>query len=223
MFFIAVCFLLYFDFYIYLTELKSVMIDYIKGEITELNPTYVVVETAGVGYFINIALPTYSALNGKKTCKLFVYEAIREDAYNLFGFLNQVERELFLLLISVSGIGPNTGRMIMSSYEAVEIQQMIATGNAIALNSIKGIGPKTAQRIIIDLKDKIIKLNIDSDLDLSTQPPHHLSVETRQEAVSALVMLGFSTNIAQKAVDSVLKAQPDIHVEQLIKLALKNI
>lgn len=196
------------------------MIDYIKGEITELNPTYAVVETAGIGYFINIALPVYSVLNGQKTGKLYIYEAIREDAYNLYGFLNQADRQLFLMLISVSGIGANTARMIMSSYAVAEIQQMIATGNAVALSSIKGIGAKTAQRIIVDLKDKIIKLNVISDMDL---PQQQISGEVRDEAVSALVMLGFAANVSQKAVDGILKSQSDVSVEQLIKLALKNI
>lgn len=196
------------------------MIDYIKGEITELNPTYAVVETAGIGYFINIALPVYSALNGQKNGKLYVYEVIREDAHSLFGFLNQADRQLFLMLISVSGIGANTARMIMSSYAVPEIQQMIATGNAVALSSIKGIGAKTAQRIIVDLKDKIIKLNVISDMDL---PQQQISGEVRDEAVSALVMLGFAANVSQKAVDGILKSQSDVSVEQLIKLALKNI
>jgi Holliday junction DNA helicase RuvA len=196
------------------------MIDYIKGEITELNPTYAVVETAGIGYFINIALPVYSALNGQKNGKLYVYEVIREDAHSLFGFLNQADRQLFLMLISVSGIGANTARMIMSSYAVVEIQQMIATGNAVALSSIKGIGAKTAQRIIVDLKDKIIKLNVISDMNL---PQQQVSGEVRDEAVSALVMLGFAANVSQKAVDGILKSQSDVSVEQLIKLALKNI
>ena len=196
------------------------MIDYIKGEITELNPTYAVVETAGIGYFINIALPVYSALNGQKNGKLYVYEVIREDAHSLFGFLNQADRQLFLMLISVSGIGANTARMIMSSYAVAEVQQMIATGNAVALSSIKGIGAKTAQRIIVDLKDKIIKLNVISDMDL---PQQQISGEVRDEAVSALVMLGVASNVSQKAVDGILKSQSDVSVEQLIKLALKNI
>ncbi len=198
------------------------MIDYIKGEITEINPTYVVLETAGIGYSINIALPVYSALNGKTSCKLFVYEAIREDAYNLFGFLSQADRQLFLMLISVSGIGANTARMIMSSYSTQEIQQMIATENVPALTSIKGIGAKTAQRIIVDLKDKMIKLQsaVDDDSLVAQLQP---SNAVRNEAVSALVMLGFTANASQKAVDSILKKQADIHVEDLIKLALKSI
>ncbi|GAB1415559.1 Holliday junction branch migration protein RuvA [Paludibacter sp.] len=196
------------------------MIDYIKGNIAELNPTFVVIETSGVGYFINIALPVFSVLNGQTNTKLFVYEAIREDAFTLYGFLTQTDRQLFLMLISVSGIGANTARMIMSSFSAAEIKQLIATENVRALSSIKGIGAKTAQRIIVDLKDKIIKLNVVSDNEISTLPIHN---EVRDEAVSALLMLGFATGVSQKAVDSILKSQPDIKVEQLIKLALKSI
>jgi Holliday junction DNA helicase RuvA len=196
------------------------MIDYIKGNVAELNPTYVVIETAGVGYFINIALPIFSTLNGQATAKLFIYEAIREDAYTLFGFMTQTDRQLFLMLISVSGIGANTARMIMSSFSAAEIKQLIATENVRSLSSIKGIGAKTAQRIIVDLKDKIIKLNVSSDSEISTMPVHN---EVRDEALSALLMLGFASGVSQKAIDSILKTQPDITVEQLIKLALKNI
>lgn len=196
------------------------MIDYIQGEITELNPTYAVLETGGIGYFINIALPVYSKLNGQKKAKLFIHEVIREDAHLLFGFLKPGERQLFLMLISVTGIGANTARMIQSSYSVDELQHMIATGNVAALNAIKGIGAKTAQLIIVSLKDKILKLTPDSD---STTPTVFVGNETREEAVSALVMLGFSANLTQKAVDAILKTQPDINVEQLIKLALKSI
>ncbi len=194
------------------------MIDYIKGEIAELTPTYVVIETGNIGYFIHITLPTYSALSGLKEARLFVYEAIREDAFVLYGFLTQTERQLFLLLISVSGIGPNTGRMIMSSYSAQEIQEMIATGNVVALNSIKGIGTKTAQRIIVDLKDKILKIG---GVDASQMPNLDVISETKSEAVAALVMLGFTAAMSQKSVDRILKEQPGIGVEQVIKLALK--
>jgi Holliday junction DNA helicase RuvA len=194
------------------------MIDYIKGDLTELNPAYAVIETAGVGYCIHIALPTYSALQGKTSAKLFVYEAIREDAHVLFGFLTQAERQLFLLLISVSGIGANTARMILSSYSAQEIQEMIATGNVVALNSIKGIGTKTAQRIIVDLKDKIVKVAGMSEQALFNTPENSL---IKDEAVAALTMLGFSAAMSQKAVAKILKEQPEMQVELLIKLALK--
>ena len=195
------------------------MIDYIKGEIAELTPATVIIETAGVGYCIHISLPTFSVLQGRKEAKLFVYEVIREDAHLLYGFTNQAERQLFLLLISVSGVGANTARMIMSSYSASEIQEMIATGNVTALNAIKGIGAKTAQRIIVDLKDKIMKVagmeNNDLQLFASTASP------VKDEAVSALVMLGFAANASQKVIDSILKKEPTLKVEQLIKLALK--
>ena len=194
------------------------MIDYIKGEITELTPAYVVLETGGIGYFVHITLPTFSFLGEQPTAKLFVYESIREDAHVLYGFRLQSERQLFLLLISVSGIGANTARMFMSSYSAQEILEMIATGNVSALNAIKGIGTKTAQRIIVDLKDKIVKGVGGSDL-LNLIPNEQ--TEQKEEAVSALVMLGFAAAASQKTVERILKEQPTLKVEQLIKLALK--
>jgi Holliday junction DNA helicase RuvA len=194
------------------------MIDYIKGEITELTPAYVVLETNGIGYFIHITLPTFSFLGEQTKAKLFVYEAIREDAYVLYGFRFQSERHLFLLLISVSGIGANTARMIMSSYTALEIQEMIASGNVSALNAIKGIGTKTAQRIIVDLKDKIIKGTGGSDITNLDLNKH---AEQKEEAVSALIMLGFASAASQKTVEKILHEQPTLKVEQLIKLALK--
>ena len=195
------------------------MFDYIKGEPTELTPAYVVLETGGVGYCVNITLPTFSALSGKTNAKLYVYEAIREDAHLLYGFMNQAERQLFLLLISVSGIGANTARMIMSSYSSQEIQEMIATGNVVALNAIKGIGSKTAQRIIVDLKDKIQKIALAPGQ--SSNPVFAANNELKEEAVSALVMLGFAAAATQKTVDQILKSEPHLRVEQLIKMALK--
>lgn len=194
------------------------MIDYIKGEIKELTPAYVVLETAGIGYFINITLPTFSFLSEQTSTKLFIYESIREDAHVLYGFRFQSERQLFLLLISVSGIGANTARMIMSSYSAQEIQEMIASGNVSALNAIKGIGTKTAQRIIVDLKDKIVKGVGNSEFP---QLISNAVNERKEEAISALVMLGFASAASQKTVDKILKDQPELKVEQLIKLALK--
>jgi len=194
------------------------MIDYIKGDITELTPANVVLETNGVGYFIHITLPTFSYLDEQTNAKLFVYEAIREDAYVLYGFRYQSERHLFLLLISVSGIGANTARMIMSSYSAQEIQEMIASGNVVALNAIKGIGTKTAQRIIVDLKDKIVKGVGGSDLpNIAT----NIHAQQKEEAVSALIMLGFAPAASQKTVERILIEQPSLKVEQLIKIALK--
>lgn len=195
------------------------MIDYIHGELAELNPTYAVIETAGIGYYINIALPTFTALNGNTRAKLFVYEAIREDAHSLYGFIHPSERQLFLMLISVSGIGANTARMIMSSYGVAEIQQMIATSNAAALSAVKGIGPKTAQRIIVDLRDKVLKLNLS---DSNSSQVIAATGETRDEAIQALVMLGFAAGVSQKVVDQVLKQDPGMQVAQLIRTALKS-
>ena len=141
------------------------MIEYIKGNLADLNPAYAVLEAAGVGYAINIALPTYSALVGKENAetRLYVTEIIREDTHDLYGFFTRGERELFLMLMTVSGIGANTARMIMSAFSAAEIRQIIATGNARALSQVKGLGPKTAQRIIVDLKDKVLKIDLGAE------------------------------------------------------------
>ncbi len=196
------------------------MIDYIKGPIVELTPTNTVIESNGIGYFINIALRTYTELKNQNETKLFIYEVIREDVYNLFGFLSKDERELFLLLISVSGIGANTARVIMSSYSTQELQQLIATGNATALNAIKGIGPKTAQRIIIDLKDKILKIAVSDKKEIDVTSILEIN-SVREETLSALTMLGFSPLASQKVVDKILKENSDVKVEQALKLALK--
>ena len=209
------------------------MIEYIKGNLTDLTPTYAVVEAAGVGYAINIALPTFSALAGKENTetKLFVTEIIREDTHDLFGFFTRGERELFLMLMTVSGIGANTARMIMSAYTAVEIRQIIATGNARALSQVKGLGPKTAQRIIVDLKDKVLKIDLGTDAQIGSESfsaggaaaesGAELCSEVKQEAVSALTMLGFAAAASGKVVDKILKTEPDASVEQVIKQALK--
>lgn len=191
------------------------MIEYITGQITDLTPASVVLECNGIGYFLNISLTTYSALSSKTAGRLFVYEAIREDAYVLYGFLDRRERELFLALISVSGVGPNTARMILSSLTPAELEQVIASGNVSLLKGVKGIGAKTAERIIVDLKDKI-KPGGDT-LSIST-PSHN---EAQEEAVAALVMLGFSQAQSQKAVQKLLKESPLLKVEALIKAALK--
>ena len=208
------------------------MIDYIKGELTFLTPTYAVIEAAGVGYQINIALTSYSALVGKEgqVTKLFVTEIIREDTHDLFGFFTTGERELFVMLMTVSGIGANTARMIMSAYSAAEIRQIIATGNARALSQVKGLGPKTAQRIIVDLKDKVLKIDLadgnrgeigDEARRLFGEEPQSVDSPVKQEAVSALVMLGFAATASGKVVDKILKAAPESSVEQVIKQALK--
>jgi len=191
------------------------MIDYIKGDITELTPASVTVETYGIGYFINISLNTYTSLNGQKNTKLYIYEAIREDAHQLFGFFEKRERELFMLLISVSGIGASTARMILSSMTPQELTNVIASGNSDMLKTVKGIGLKTAQRVIVDLKDKI-KVDGIQQVEMFT-----ISNPAGEEAVAALVMLGFVQQASQKVVSKVLKDKPDSTVEQIIKTALK--
>ena len=207
------------------------MIEYIKGQLTDLNPTYVVIEAAGVGYAINIALPTYSELVGKEgqESRLYITEIIREDAHELFGFFTKGERELFVMLMTVSGIGANTARMIMSAYSAAEIRQIIATGNARALAQVKGLGPKTAQRIIVDLKDKVLKIDLGNEakgerleaMELLGEEASIVDSAVKQEAISALVMLGFAATASGKVVDKILKAAPESSVEQVIKQALK--
>ena len=204
------------------------MIEYIKGNLADLAPTCAVIEAAGVGYAINIALPSYSALVGKENTetKLFVTEIIREDTHDLYGFFTRGERELFLMLMTVSGIGANTARMIMSAYTASEIRQIIATGNARALSQVKGLGPKTAQRIIVDLKDKVLKVDLENQAQgIKSQDGLLSSVEVdnevKQEAVSALTMLGFAAAASGKVVDKILTADANASVEQVIKQALK--
>jgi len=193
------------------------MLDYIKGEIIELTPASVIVEAGDLGYFIHISLNTYSALTGLRNCKIYVYEVIREDAHLLFGFMEKRERELFLLLISVSGIGANTARMILSSLAVYELESVISLGNASALKTIKGIGSKTAERIIIDLKDKV-KLSEETAAKTASS---RVDSETVQEAVSALMMLGFNQPASQKTVGKIVKDNPALSVEQIIKNALK--
>ena len=200
------------------------MIDYLKGTIAELTPTVVVVECGGVGYAVNIALPTYTALQDKEEGKLYVTEIIREDAHLLFGFLNKGERELFMLLTSVSGIGPNTARVIMSNYSAGEVRQIIATGNVAALSHVKGIGGKTAQRIVVDLKDKVLKIDLGTTVStLEELPEQNMDNEIKQEAVSALTMLGFAAAASAKVVDKILRDEPAMAVEKVIRLALKQL
>lgn len=195
-------------------KLKN-MIDYIKGEIAELTPASVTVEAYGIGYFINISLNTYSALSGQKSAKLYIYEAIREDAYQLFGFSDRHERELFIHLISVSGVGASTARMILSSMNPKELAAVISAGNADLLKTVKGIGLKTAQRIIVELKDKVKTDDMAQGEMLMALNP------SGEEAIAALVMLGFPQAASQKAVSRILKDAPDSKVEEIIKIALK--
>ena len=194
------------------------MIEYIKGEIVELTPARLILECGGVGYELNISLTTYSAFNGKKTGKLFVYEVIREDAHLLFGFAERVERELFLLLTSVSGVGPNTARMILSSLPPKELVEAIASKNEAVLTAVKGIGLKTAQRILVDLKNKVKNVEGLAPVEVTEAPSTGAVAE---EAVAALVMLGFQKAASQKAVTAILKGSPAMAVEQVIKTALR--
>ncbi len=191
------------------------MIDYIKGEVAELTPTTVTVETYGVGYSLSISLNTYSSLSGKKEVKLYVHEAIREDAYQLYGFFDKYEREIFRQLISVSGVGPSTGRMFLSSMTPEELAQSIASGDVNVLKTVKGIGVKTAQRLIVELKDKI---HTDGIGELPMVGATH---PVSEEAVAALVMLGFVQKTSEKVVVQIVKENPAISVEQTIKKALK--
>ena len=199
------------------------MIDYIKGELTELTPAIAVVEAAGVGYAMNISLNTFSAIQGKKEVKLYAYESIREDAHVLFGFASKKEREMFLLLITVSGVGPNTARMVLSSMSPAELCNSISTGNERMIKTIKGIGLKTAQRIIVDLRDKIVSLGITEEIPVGGTMQQPVNSEVKEEAVSALTMRGFSPAPSQKVVVQILKDNPDLPVEQVIKMALKLI
>ena len=203
------------------------MFEYIKGELTELTPALAVVEAAGVGYAINISLNTYSAIQGKKEVRLFIHEAIsaggRDDSFTLYGFATKKERELYRLLITVSGVGANTARMILSSLSASELGNAIASGNDKLLKSVKGIGLKTAQRIIVDLKDKVLSLGITQEMSATGVGQPIVESPVKEEAVSALVMLGFSPAPSAKVVDQVMKDNPGIEVQQVVKLALKLI
>ena len=200
------------------------MIEYVKGELTEVTPAYAVVYAHGVGYGMSISLNTFSAIQGKKEARLWTYEAIREDAYQLFGFATKQEREMFLLLISVSGVGANTARMILSSLSVQELCSTISTGDERLLKGVKGIGLRTAQRIIVDLKDKIVTSGIAQDLPAGTGAAAPLiDNSVKDEAVGALTMLGFAPAPSAKVVMAILKEQPSLPVEQVVKLALKQI
>jgi Holliday junction DNA helicase RuvA len=194
------------------------MYAYIDGKLTFKNPAYVVVEAGGVGYHINISLNTYSSLGDAERCKLYTWLHVKEDAHTLYGFADEGERRLFLHLISVSGIGPNTGRMILSSITPVEIQTAIVKADYPLIQRIKGLGLKTAQRLVLELQDKLKKEGVDSLISM----PQHNTV--KDEALSALVMLGFAKQTAEKTIDQILKTtEGTLSVEQLIKQALKNL
>jgi holliday junction DNA helicase RuvA len=193
------------------------MINYIKGTITEINPASVTIETGGIGYLVQISVNTYTKLDGKTDFRILIHEVIREDSHQLFGFADTVERDIFRLLISVSGIGANTARMMLSSLTPPEIEKAIGDSNVNLLKSIKGIGLKTAQRIIVDLKDKVGKQSAAGEI---------FTIEDntrRDEALSALVMLGFARSAVVKVLEKIIREEKNLTVEDLIKRALKNL
>lgn len=194
------------------------MIEYLRGELTELTPTKAVIDCIGVGYEVNITLLDYTTLNNKsqeKQVKLYIHESIREDAHVLFGFLDKMAREMFQMLIGVSGVGPNTARLILSSLTPVQLGDVIAGGNEGMLKTVKGIGGKTAQRIIVDLKDKIKT----APISLNESTP--AAGEAYEDSIAALMMLGFNAQQSQKALKKIFTTDPTLSAEQAIKLALK--
>lgn len=200
------------------------MIEYVRGELAELTPTYAVVEAHGVGYGLSISLNTYSGIQNKKEVKLYVVESIREDAYALFGFSTKQEREMFLLLITVSGVGANTARMILSAMSPAELCNVISSGNEKMLKTVKGIGLRTAQRIIVDLRDKIAVEGVADQMPAAgVAAASAMNNEVRDEAIGALTMLGFSPAPSAKVVSAILTDNPQLPVEQVVKLALKQI
>jgi Holliday junction DNA helicase RuvA len=193
------------------------MINYIFGTITEISPTSVTIETGGIGYFINISVNTFSKIDGKSEYKILVHEVIREDAHQLFGFADKEERDIFRLLISVSGIGANTARMMLSSLIPAEVERAILESNVNLLKSVKGIGLKTAQRVIVDLKDKVGKQSQTGEIFTFEDNTK------REEALSALVMLGFAKSAVSKVLEKIIREEKNLTVEDLIKRALKNL
>lgn len=194
------------------------MITQLQGKLIEKNPTYVVIDCNGVGYFVNITLHTFSALPEGEFIKLYTYLQIKEDAHTLYGFLTKSEREVFALLLSVSGVGASTARTMLSSLTAAHVRSAIINGDVVSIQSVKGIGAKTAQRVILDLKDKMLKLQ---DFDTMEYNPSNTH---KEEALSALEVLGFARKQAEKVVNDILKsASGEISVEEIIKKSLKNL
>lgn len=193
------------------------MIHHLKGKLVEKNPTYVVIECSGVGYFVNISLHTFSKLSDNENIQLFTHLQVKEDSHTLFGFSEKSEREIFRLLLSVSGIGSSTARTMLSSLSPAQIRDAIANGDVPTIQGIKGIGAKTAQRVILDLRDKVLKVY---DIDEVSSNSNNTN---KEEALSALEVLGFARRQAEKVVDKVLLQDPSLSVENIIKLALKNL
>jgi Holliday junction DNA helicase RuvA len=193
------------------------MIDYIKGSITQITPTFITLETGGIGYFINVSVTTFSKLEGRNEFKVLIHEVIREDSHQLFGFADSEERDIFRLLISVSGVGANTARMMLSSLSPGEIEKAIIGSDVNILKSVKGIGLKTAQRIIVDLKDKLGKQAGSDEIFTFSDNTK------REEALSALVMLGFAKSAVSKILDKIVREEKNLTVEDMIKRSLKNL
>ncbi len=194
------------------------MYEYIAGSVVELAPTYAVLDAGGVGYYLQISLQTYSEIEGAERAKLYVHYVVREDAQLFFGFASKTERELFRHLISVSGVGGNTARMILSTYSPRELQNIIATENAVLLKNVKGLGLKTAQKIIVELSGKLTGLGVSEE---PTTPTAALA--EYEEALAALVMLGFGKAVAEKVVKAVVRENPGISVEELVRISLKRL
>ncbi|MDC6354438.1 MULTISPECIES: Holliday junction branch migration protein RuvA [Robiginitalea] len=193
------------------------MIEHLTGRLIEKHPTHLVIECAGVGYFVNISLNTFSALPDEEQLRVYTHLQVREDAHTLFGFYSVAEREAFRLLISVSGVGASTARTMLSSMTPAQLREAIASGDVPAIQAVKGIGAKTAQRVILDLRDKILKIY---DLDEVSLKPDNTN---KEEALSALEVLGYSRKQSEKAVDTVLRQDPSASVEGIIKQTLKNL
>ena len=193
------------------------MITHLNGKLVEKNPTHVIIECAGVGYFVNISLHTFSNIKDEESISLFTHLQVKEDSHTLFGFAEKSEREIFRLLLSVSGIGSSTARIMLSSLSPAQIRDAIANGDVATIQGIKGIGAKTAQRVILDLRDKILKVY---DIDEVSINSNNTS---KEEALSALEVLGFVRRQAEKAVDKVINQDPSLSAENIIKLALKNL
>lgn len=195
------------------------MIEFVSGKVAELTATYAVIDCGGVGYIANISLNTYEALEGKETARLYIHEAIREDAYVLYGFASLSEREVFRALTSVSGVGASSARLIVSAMTPAEIKNVILNEDVNTIKSVKGIGLKTAQRVIVELKDKIAKL--DTGSAVGTTSPKAVNNDVREEALQALEVLGYNRSAATKAVDQLMKENPDLKVEGIVKAAFR--